>query len=222
MPLGDTTPVERAIGLMRRVGIDDILIITGHLHEQYEALAARLGGGVRTMFNSQYANSGSAWSFAVGLQATEAPLVLLESDVVWEERALAALLQGGSKLAVSGFTAAGDEVWVWADGTTPGAHLSGLSKDRNHRDVAPCGELVGLLRIDKALREALLEAIECRRPEAFADYEALLVDAATRVPVEVTMIRDLIWGEIDNEAMYDRVRRRVWPALLAADAGERP
>lgn len=223
LPLGDTTPVERAIGLLRRAGIDEISIVTGHLHEQYEALAARLGSGVRTLFNPLYASRGSAWSLAVGLQATDGPFVLLESDVVWEERALTALLHdGGSKLAVSGFTAAGDEVWVWADGTSPNPRLAALSKDREHRDAAPYGELVGILRIDGALRAALLDVVTRSRPEAYTDYEALLVDVAARVPVEVTLVRDLVWGEIDDEAMYDRVRRHVWPALAGADPGDRP
>lgn len=225
LPLGNTTPVERAIGLLRRAGIDEIAIVTGHLHEQYEALAARLGSGVRTLFNPLYASRGSAWSLAVGLQATEGPLVLLESDVVWEERALAALLdEDGSRLTVSGYTAAGDEVWAWAQGTGPGSRLAALSKDRKHRNAAPDGELVGLLRIDVALRAALLEAIACSRPGAYADYETLLVDVAARVPVAVTLVRDLVWGEIDNEAMYERVRRHVWRALAAADpeTGLRP
>jgi len=213
--------MERAITLLRSAGIADITIVTGHLHEQYDALASRLGVGVRTVFNPDFESHGTGRSLAVGLERAEGPLLLLESDILWQEKGLDTLLRhsSDSSLLTSGPTGAGDEVWVWAKDASAPALLAGMSKNRSERRDAPFGELVGLVRIGEALRTELLA--EIRRTEsadAMVTYEACLSGAAATAPVELLRIDGLLWGEVDDERMYDRVRDVVWPAIQASSA----
>jgi len=225
LQIGDTTLMERAIGLLRGAGLTDITIVTGHLRERYDALAADLGPGIRTVFNADFATHGASRSLAVGLAAVPGPLLMLESDVVWEKRALDAMLacRSDSSLLTSGPTRAGDEVWVWAGGAAGRPTLETMSKNRSFRPDAPFGELVGLLRIGEALRKRLLDVIrraEAARPDVA--YETCLSAAAADLPVDLVHVDDLVWGEIDDEAMYARVREKVWPFIAAAGEAGSP
>lgn len=219
LELDGVTLTERAIGRLRAAGIDDIVIVTGHLRGHYEALVDRLGGGLRTVFNPDFATLGSGHSLAVGLAATEGDVLVLESDLVWETRALAAVIEppGDSVLLVSGPTDSGDEVWVWADPRADRPRLATMSKRRDHRREAPWGELVGLTRVGADLRAALAHEIGRATAETpLVDYETCLVGACRTAPVELARMEDLIWSEIDDEAMYARVRAEVWPRIRAA------
>lgn len=220
LPIGDTTLMERAIGLLRHAGVTDITIVTGHLHEQYDALAHRLGQNVRTVFNPAYASYGASRSLAVGLEAAESPTLMLESDVVWEQRALDAMLghPAESSLLISGPTGAGDEVWAWESEHRGRATLSALSKERAFRPRPPFGELVGIIRIGPLLRARLLREIKrAEATEPFVPYETCMTKAAADVPLELLRIDDLVWGEIDDASMYRRVRENVWPSIEALE-----
>lgn len=220
LELDGITLVERAVGQLRAAGIEEIVVVTGHLAGHYEALAERLGGGVRTVFNPDYARLGSGHSLAVGLAATPGEVLVLESDLVWEGRALEAVrdAEGDSVLLVSGETASGDEVWVWADPEAPAPRLGGMSKQRRHRPEAAWGELVGLTRIGPALRPVLAaEIARATAEKPLVDYETCLVGACRTAPVELVRIEDLAWSEIDDEGMYARVVAEVWPRIRDRD-----
>lgn len=119
----------------------------------------------------------------------------------------------------SGPTRSGDEVWVWAGGTTGQPTLDALSKSSSFRPDVPFGELVGIVRIGETLRKRLLDVI--RRAEAIrldVPYETCLASAAAEIAVDLVHIDDLLWSEIDDEAMYTRVRNTVWPSIFAAAA----
>jgi choline kinase len=159
---------------------------------------------------------------------------MLESDIVWEKRALDAMLDKTwagisvgraprveSSLLTSGPTDAGDEVWVWTDGTAGRPTLDALSKSRSFRADTPFGELVGMVRIGEALRKRLLDIIrgnDGARPDV--PYETCLTAAAAAIPVELVHVDGLVWGEIDDEAMYARIREKVWPSIATAAAAE--
>ncbi|TCT04022.1 phosphocholine cytidylyltransferase family protein [Aquabacter spiritensis] len=219
LEVGGTSLIERAVGLLNAAGIRDVTIVTGHLHAHYDALARRLPG-VRTVHNPDFAESGSARSLAVGLAATEGPLLLLEADAIWEKAALTAVLRKTypSLLLASGPTGGGDEVWIWAQSGTPRPVLDFMSKRCATRRGPPFGELVGITRIGAAFRAALL-ATEDRffTSDPKGDYEDWLIAAATRVPLPLRRIDDLVWAEIDDEAMYARARATVWPRLAARE-----
>jgi choline kinase len=216
--IGETTLMERAIALLRDAGVHDITIITGYLRELYDALVSRVGGGLKTIFNPDYASHGAARSLAVGLEAVSGPLLLLESDILWESRALDAIFRSPfeSSLLTSGPTGAGDEVWVWPADAPGRPVLEAMSKDRSFRKSEPFGELVGMARIGEALRGELLATIRrAERHDVAIAYETCLSEAAVAFPVDLLRIDDLAWGEVDDEGMYARVRDIVWPSILS-------
>jgi 2-aminoethylphosphonate-pyruvate transaminase len=216
LTLGGRPIVGRSLRLLRDAGVERIVIVAGYRAEQYVAYAAG-EPDVSVAVNERFAESGSMASLAVALARSDLarePLLIVESDLVYESRALTALLDapGDDATLLSGPTGAGDEVWVWA----PEGRLVAMSK-RVHGLPGVTGEFVGLTRISAATAAAMVAAFEAlarARGDDRVDYEtdALVAVAGTR-PIAAVLVPDLLWGEIDDERQLERVRRQVWPAL---------
>ncbi|MEO8444849.1 MAG: phosphocholine cytidylyltransferase family protein, partial [Gammaproteobacteria bacterium] len=218
LTLGELPIIEESIGRLELAGIRDVLIVTGHCAGHYEALAGRRGGLVRTVHNPRYADSGSMYSLYCARAAVAGDFLLLESDLVYEPRALTQLLEQSAADAIllSGPTGAGDEVYVECrDGK-----LVNMSKDRTALGPGVAGELVGISRISMGLYGRMC-AIAAR---AFAtslryDYETdCLVAAGREQPIACPVIPDLVWGEIDDPSHLARARETVYPEVLRRTA----
>jgi choline kinase len=214
--VGGTTLIARSLALLAMHGIRDVVVVTGHLAEHYATLQPPGGVSLSLVHNPLYAEKGSFESLRRGLDVIEAPFLLLESDVIYEARALSAILSSAQDdvILTSGPTGAGDEVYVWADGHGGSLRFRGMSKARATHPDAPFGELVGILKISRELAQRLR-----RDPDDWArwgEYESAIVGSSGDVPVSCIRVDDLLWGEIDNEAMLANVEQRLWPAILKA------
>ena len=217
-----TQPIlEESIGRLRRAGIRRVLVVTGHLAGQLAALASQAPGAVALVHNERYEKGGSLSSLACALEQVREDFLLLESDLVYEQRAVdfLAAQEPANVVLVSGETGAGDEVWVETSGEAGGHGLVAMSKNRNRLGSHVLGELTGLSR----LRASSIPALQaCARSLAArgapVDYEDALVALARAAPVRVHRIADLVWAEIDTPQMLERVRREVYPAIAHAEA----
>lgn len=218
--IGDETLIERSLRLLRAHGIERVLIVAGHLGEAYHDLA-KSESGVRVIENPAYADTGSMASLALALKEMDEDFLLLESDLFYEERALSALLEGDTRdvLLASGPTGATDEVWI----ESHEGRLSAMSKDPGEL-AEVSGELVGIMRVSTPLARDWLAAFEefvREHGHGRMGYETEgLVQVAQDRPVEVRLVPDLLWGEVDYEHHYLRVRDEVAP-LCASRESER-
>lgn len=216
--LGEKPIIEESIDRLLAAGISDVVIVTGHCAGHYEALAQRRAGLVRVVHNPRYADSGSMYSLWCARDLVQGPFLLLESDLVYEPRALRCLLDEPAADAVllSGPTGAGDEVHVeLRDG-----YLAGMSKQAAALGGPPAGELVGISKISAGLFRLMCAIAE----RAFAtslrfDYETdCLVAAGRERPIACPVVADLVWGEIDDPSHLARVRQTVYPEVLRRTA----
>jgi choline kinase len=213
LDVGGGPIIEESIGKLLRSGIRRIVIVTGHCCEHYEELARRRAGVIELVHNPRYAESSTMYSLACARDRVAADFLLLESDLIYERRALATLLEHPSPDAVllSGFTQAGDEVFV----ETRAGMLVNMSKDRSQLGSEVRGELVGISKISSALYERMLAIAD----EAFTrdlrfTYEMdCLVAAAASRPIPCPLLEDLVWGEIDFEQHLERAFR-IHPLLV--------
>jgi 2-aminoethylphosphonate-pyruvate transaminase len=216
--VGDRSIILESIEKLRRHGFARIVLVTGHGAAQIEQASQSAGDGVEVVFNDRFAETGSMWSFCCAMERCDGPLLLLESDLIYENRALAAVLDGveADVVLASGPTAAGDEVWIEADER---ADLVAMSKDRGRLGADPFGELVGITRISRRLRDAMLAAAQRRGAgTSVVDYEDCLTDAAAGHPVRCRLVTDLAWTEIDTPDHFARARDVIYPRILERDA----
>ena len=214
--IGELPIVEESLLRLLAEGVERVVVVTGHLAEHYQALRARHPAVVETVHNPRFAESGSMHSLACARGAVEGDFLLLESDLVYECRALRTALDAPEPdaLVLSGPTGVGDEVWVEA----PEGRLVAMSKDRSAlRSVA--GELVGITKVSAPLFAAML-AFADSAGTLRIDYETdALVAAARERPIACPVVPDLLWTEIDDPAQLQRARHRIHPAVAARDGG---
>ena len=219
IPCQGTTLVERSLSLLTSCGIARVFIVTGHCADFYDDLAARSAGLVTTLFNDRYATNGSLVSFMAALDAVDEPFLVLDSDIVYERRALPALLGCPMENAalVSGTTDSGDEYYAWADEVAgePLPTVRRLSKHLSDEPgSAPIGEHVGILKIGHDLAGRIRSAAAAKlaqQPMAF--YEDCLIEQLPASPMGVVHIDDLVWCEVDDQRMLERANRLVFPRL---------
>jgi len=216
--VGGTTLVEQSLATLRDWGAGRIVLVTGHLAEQYEALLG--GSDVTLLHNPHYATTGSLLSLWTGLAEVDGPCVIVESDLIYAPQALAPIDGTADRLIVSGPTGAGDEVYIWAEPATDGRmRLVDMSKDIAAHRRRHVGELVGITGLTAATVARMKEVTrrELARDPA-EHYEPGLVALARETDIDVVLIEDLPWAEIDDEPMLARAVRDVYPRVAAARA----
>ena len=220
--LGDQPIIQRSVQLLQSHGITEIIIVTGHCREHYERLAHAHPGLIRLVHNPAYADSGSLASLHTALPLIGArTCLLLESDLVYEPRALVAILHhpDANALLASGPTASGDEVYISAEN----GHLSGLIKIRSNLVANPLGEFVGITKIAPAFTQKLtaISAQQLART-LHVEYEEALVATAREEPMTCCLVPDLVWSEIDNDQHLARAQSVVLPQLQATEPNPLP
>jgi choline kinase len=223
LSLGERTIIEESIDRLTSAGIRDIVIVTGYCQGHYEQLAAGRQGLVRTIHNASFAESGSMYSLYCAREVLNSAFLLLESDLIYEPRALTELLAHPAEDAIllSGPTDAGDEVFV----ATLDGLLVDMSKDRESLRQTPgariAGELVGISKISQPLFATMLRiAGPVFERDLNYDYETdCLVAAAQERDIACPLIADLVWAEIDDPGHLRRAREEVYPAIRRLKTG---
>ncbi len=212
--------VERSLRILQAFGIRRILIVTGYQAAWYETLAAA-HAGIHTVHNERYAESGSMFSLARAAGLVDEDFLLLESDLIYEKRAIAATLAAPAENCVllSGPTRSGDEVYV----EVRGDKVWNLSK-KPAELTSIGGEFVGITKVSRAMwTELLAEGNRLMDRNPNVEYDSgCLAALAKRYPVGCLRVDDLCWAEIDDEQHLQRARQQVLPAIHAHDARHFP
>lgn len=221
MELGGESLLRRYLGAFAALGIDEAVLVVGHLKEQVMADAARGPGGVEVRFvpNEQFTRGNilSLWS---ARHEFDDDLLIMDGDVLYPRELLARLIASPHSNAIAvdeRFQDTGEEQKVvcedgWVVEVTK--KISGDSRIR--------GEAVGILRLSadaaEVLRGILEEFIETGKDSL--EYEDTLRELAAEVPIGVVEVGDLPWIEIDFEEDLARARDVILPQVERLDRGE--
>lgn len=213
--LGELPIVQESIERLLSAGVGPIVIVTGYSSEHYDELASQYSGRVETVHNERFAESGSMYSLYCARELVSGPFLLLESDLIYEPRALQVLLDHSADEAIllSGPTNAGDEVYV----ATKDGYLDGMSKHPEELDGDIAGELVGITKISEGLFERMSRIAKTAfRRSLIFDYETdCLVAAGKEMRIPCPLVSDLLWAEIDDPQHLRRAREDVYPKIRA-------
>jgi 2-aminoethylphosphonate-pyruvate transaminase len=213
--------VEESILKLRSHGVNRIVIVTGHLHFFYEGLRSRYPELITTVRNPTYETSGSMYSLWCARELIHEDFLLLESDIVYEDRAISTLLDLPEEETVllSDETDSSDPVYV----ETENDLLVAMSKDRNRLGPEIAGELVGVSKISSRLLATMTELVERALPDAISWHyeEHGLVHAARRTPVHCKVVPGLLYSEIDDERDIAVTRAHILPNIAERDRQHR-
>lgn len=195
--------IERSIDNLISAGINRIIIGTGYHKEWYERLSEKYPQ-IETVFSPQFAESNSMETLyqcrhAVG----ENDFLLLESDLVYEHRALTLLMEDihPDIMLASNVTKFQDQYYIAVD---ENLDLLKCSTDKDtlieETGKEPYGELVGIHKISNAFYQKMIEDYEYHRDKYIKrGYEFEIEDVASTIPMFVLKPKDLQWYEIDDE-----------------------
>lgn len=198
IPFKGIPMVERSIQTLIGCGIKRIVIGTGYHKEYYEALTEKYPG-IECVFSPRFAETNSMFTLwncrkAIGDES----FILLESDLVFEKRAITCLLecQYDSAMLITPVTKFQDQYYVQMN---ENCELINCSVNKN--EIRASGELVGIHKIENYFYKILCseyEKIVDQKPKM--GYEFQLLDVSLRItPMNVLKLEDLQWYEIDDE-----------------------
>ena len=202
-------------------GVRDVLLVVGHLREQIEralpAISRRQQVQFRTIANDRF-TEGSILSMAVSLPAIEesdAPVLLMDADVLYPTAMLARLIQSPHRTALlldrDFSTADDDPVLVPVKDGRPIDFRKQWSGEAEF-----VGESIGFFKI--ARQEMPMLAAETRARSA-GEHCTASYDDALRALVQAGRfgfedVTGLPWTEIDFPGDVARARDEVLPAIL--------
>lgn len=197
VPAGGNPMIERSIATLKACGIERIIIGTGYHKEHYEALAQRIEGIV-CVFSSRFAETNSMYTLwncreVIG----EDDFLLLESDLVFEKKAISSLLEypAPDVMLITPVTKFQDQYYVESDDNNI---LTQCSVNKEELDAK--GELVGIHKLSNRFYKQMCEDYEQiieEKPKLGYEYE--LLSMSKRIsPIFVLNVPGLLWYEIDD------------------------
>ena len=222
--------LERSIQLLSSCGITKFFVVTGFQHQMLENRLREQVRGIHLDFvhNQQYASSGSMESLATMKGRVQEEFLLLESDLIYERRALELLLEAGQPDTVltSGQTNSKDEVWIYGEPKSGKMNsfetgwIRYINKKPSYQ-YALRGELVGISWLSANFFGAMCDYHAANKPHTLQyHYEENISDLSAEYEISYLKIPDLIWAEIDMESHYRRVLYEVYPHIQARENGE--
>jgi choline kinase len=214
--LGDDKPIiEHSIDALLTCGIENIIIVTGFMDEHYENLRSRYSQ-IKTVRNEKYAETGTMYSLWCARNLVNTDFILLESDLIYEIRAIKELLESTieNSILISGKTDAGDEVYVGADDNW----VKQISKDRKTLSCI-IGEFVGVSKLSYDFYLKLIQIAE----DGFDSNLLISYDMECFVLVAENnhlgflKIENLLWAEIDDVSQLNKAAK-VWENIKKLSA----
>ena len=216
LEIHNETLIERSIRLLISQGISDIIIGTGYEDKYFEGLKPHYLQ-ITTSRNADYRHTGSMFTLYLLKDLIKNHFLLLESDLLYERKALEYLLQDEREniILASEETRSGDEVFIQV---TDQGHLADMSKSKIDLEEVS-GELVGISKISP---DTLTQMCSCAKEsfrigERQIHYEDSLVAISGKVRLWVKVVKDLAWCEIDDEKHLQRARELIYPKILQRD-----
>ena len=114
LQLGKKSIIEESIDKLIKNGIEKIWIVTGYQSGQFKELIKIYKSTISLIKNEDYAQSGTMHSLSMISEKVSPPFLLLESDIIFEFRAIEMIIGDRSEncILLSGFSDCGDEVFV--------------------------------------------------------------------------------------------------------------
>lgn len=206
LELEETFIAERLIRILKDKGIEKIIIVTGYESQYFASLDIK---GLELVYSDRYKWTGTMHSLALASEHVNNNFLLIEGDLIFEERAIDYLLDDESQncLVLVNESGSGDEALV----ETRNGNVFRISKDI-HQLSKIDGEFIGLSKISyQTYKDMLLDFRYSQNP--YLHYEYVLLNVKDKHNIGYTKIDDLVWSEIDTQKQYENLKYFIYPKL---------
>lgn len=207
LKLEDKLIAERTVDLLRENGIEKIVVVTGYEAEYYEELAQ--SKKLELVKNNKYKWTGTMYSLALAHKFIEDDFILVENDLIFEERAITEVLKNENRdcMLITSESGSGDEAFV----EIKNDFIFKMSKDK-HQFNRIDGEMIGIVKVSYEVYKRMLKDFEYN-VNPYLNYEYSLMDVGRNYNIGYVKLDDLVWAEIDNEEHYHNVVNYIYPRL---------
>ena len=221
LQFGGRTLLERHLNLLGRAGVGEAVLVLGFHHQMVEAHVARMGGSLRPQIvvNPRF-ELGSVLSLdsAAAALTRGGDVLVMDADVLYHERILAALVEGGRPvnriLIDREFEAGPEPVKVCVRAGVPFELRKQLGVDLRYDTI---GESVGFFRFSESAARRLAQITGDYASSGRGDqpHEEAVRDMLREAsqPFEVADISGTPWIEIDFPEDVQRAEREILPLL---------
>lgn len=207
LEIGEKSLIERTIDLLCENNIEKILIITGYKNEAFDKIAREKN--IEIVINDRYKWTGTMASLALANDFIKDDFILIESDVLFEERAISELLKAKDRdcVIITNESGSGDETFVeLRDG-----YIYKMSKDIHQLNKID-GEMIGLSKISLEVFNKMMKEYRFNR-NPYLNYEYMLLDIARNYKIGCLKIDDLVWSEVDKKEDLQKIIKYVYPRM---------
>lgn len=203
LKINDTTLIERNINILRKNGIEDIIVIVGY---KSEVLKGKLINYDLTIIeNKDYKWTGTMESLATAESFINDDFILIESDIVIEEAGIKEIIEYPLRdcILITAESGSGDEAFV----EIRDDKIYKISKDIAQLNRID-GEMIGISKISYDFYNKMLEAYKYNK-NPYMNYEYMILDISKTYSVGYVKIDNLLWHEIDNKEHYTYVINKL-------------
>ncbi len=224
---GGKSLLQFHIEILRRHGIDELVLGVGYHHQDIERQIAALGAQdyVRTVFNEDYeeGNIVTLWALRDEL-CCGGPVLLMDADVLYDEELVERLVNSRHQnclLLDRAFDPGDEPVKVCVRDGEIVEFRKWLSAEFDF-----CGESVGFFKLSAEVAKKIIIQTELylRRGRRHEPYEETIRDVLLTSPrgtFAFEDITDMPWIEIDFVADIARANAEVLPRILTAEGNRR-
>ncbi|MEG1410450.1 MAG: phosphocholine cytidylyltransferase/choline kinase family protein [Terrisporobacter sp.] len=201
--------IDRFMDLLTENGIERVIIVTGYQSSYYEEYA-KTNKNIVLVKNDKYKWTGTMSSLSLVKDLVDDDFLLLENDLIFEERAIKDLLDSKDRdcMVITSENGSGDEALVEIrDG-----YVYKMSKDI-HQFNKIDGEMIGISKISYEVFSKMLEEFQYNK-NPYLNYEYALMDIGREYKIGYIKIDDLVWSEIDTMKHHEKVVNTIYSKLL--------
>lgn len=220
LEVGGRTILERTMRALASCGVQEAVLIVGHLREQIMDHAGRNLGGVRIRYvENPHFKRGNILSLWHAREEFNDDLLLMDGDVLFHPDLLRRLIADRAESGIvvdPGFEDTGEEMKVVAEA---GRALDVSKKITDEPRVA--GEHIGIIKLsasDAGRFRAILEGFIATGGDSL-EYEEALRKLMQQTVLRVVETGGLPWVEIDFPEDLERARREILPRLEVPPSG---
>lgn len=207
LEIEETTIIERLIRILKKNGINRIIIVVGYENHYFDNLNIK---EVELVYSDRFKWTGTMHSLSLVEKYLSDDFLLIEGDLIFEEKAIDYLLEAEDEncLVLVNESGSGDEGLVEIRDES----VFRISKDM-HQLGKIDGEFIGLSKLSiDTYREMLVDFKYSKNQ--YLHYEYVLMNINYKNKIGYAKIDDLVWSEVDTAKDYEKLRLHIYPELL--------